>query len=82
MEEQITAAEKLRNMANWIGYMDEHFNDCMTSIQMIEQVYDACEEAGLEFADSLDWADADDSDEEYRLAKKVNEILGCKYYDV
>lgn len=78
MKEDITAAEKLRNIANWLDYQDENFNDRMTSIQMIEQVYDACNECDLEFADDLDWEDEDD--EEFKLAKKINEIFGYPYY--
>ena len=78
MKEDITAAEKLRNIANWLDYQDENFNDRMTSIQMIEQVYDACNDCDLEFADDLDWED--ENDEEFKLAKRINEIFGYPYY--
>lgn len=52
------------------------------TISDIEKVFDACEEHSLEFADNLDWEDGDTEDEEYLLAKDVNEILGKRYYRV
>ena len=78
MKREITAAEKLRRIVTWLDYQNENFNDKMTSIQMIEDVYDACDRHSLEFADDLNWESEDD--EEYKLAKEVNEILGCTYY--
>lgn len=78
MEEKELACDKLRRMVQWLDWQDENFNDKMTSVSMIEQVFDACEEHSLEFADNLDWEDTDD--EEYLLAKDVNRILGFKYY--
>lgn len=78
MKEEITAAEKLRNISRWLDWQNESFNDRMKSIQMIEQVYDACEKHDLEFADNLDWED--EEDEEFLLAKDINEIFGYPYY--
>lgn len=80
MAEQETACEKLRRMVNWLNWQDENFNDKFKSVADIEKCFDACERHSLEFADNLDWEDTDD--EEYLLAKEVNEILGHKYYDV
>lgn len=78
MEEKELACDKLRRMVQWLNWQDENFNDKMTSVSMIEQVFDACEKHDLEFADNLDWEDTDD--EEYLLAKDVNKILGYEYY--
>lgn len=74
------ACNKLRNIVQWLNWQDEHFNSKFQSISDIEKVYDACQNHGLEFADNLDWEDEDD--EEYLLAKEVNEILGYDYYNV
>lgn len=82
MEEQEKACDKLRRMVQWINWQDENFNDEFKSVTDIEKCFDACERHGLEFADSLDWEDGDTEDEEYLLAKEVNEILGHNYYDV
>lgn len=81
MEKQL-ACDKLREIANWLDYMDENFNNKFKSIADIERCYDACQAHSLEFADTLDWCDADDTDEEYVFAKEVNNILGFKYYNV
>lgn len=78
MEEK--ACDKLRRMVQWINWQDENFNDEFKSVADIEKCFDACEHHSLEFADNLDWEDTDD--EEYLLAKEVNEILGYNYYDV
>ena len=80
MEEKETACEKLRRMVKWLNWQDENFNDEFKSVADTEKCFDACERHSLEFADNLDWEDTDD--EEYLLAKEVNEILGHKYYDV
>lgn len=82
MAEKETACEKLRRMVNWLNWQDENFNDKFKSVTDIEKCFDACERHSLEFADNLDWEDGDTEDEEYLLAKEVNEILGHKYYKV
>lgn len=82
MKEQEKACDKLRRMVQWINWQDENFNDEFKSVPDIEKCFDACERHGLEFADSLDWEDGDTEDEEYLLAKEVNEILGHNYYNV
>lgn len=82
MKEQEKACDKLRRMVQWINWQDENFNDEFKSVADIEKCFDACERHGLEFADSLDWEDGDTEDEEYLLAKEVNEILGYNYYNV
>ena len=74
------ACDKLRRMVEWLDYQDENFNEKLTSVEMIEKMFDACERHSLEFADDLDWED--EEDEEYLLAGEVNEILGRKYYRV
>ena len=74
------ACDKLRRMVEWLDYQDENFNEKLTSVEMIEKMFDACERHSLEFADDLDWED--EEDEEYLLAVEVNEILGRKYYRV
>ena len=74
------ACDKLRRMVEWLDYQDENFNEKLTSVEMIEKMFDACERHSLEFADGLDWED--EEDEEYLLAVEVNEILGRKYYRV
>ena len=73
------ACDKLRRMVEWLDYQDENFNEKLTSVEMIEKMFDACERHSLEFADDLDW---EDEEEEYLLAVEVNEILGQKYYRV
>lgn len=60
------ACDKLRRIATWLDYQDENFNEKMTSVEMIEKMFDACERHSIEFADDLDWEDEDD--EEYLLA--------------
>lgn len=82
MEEQELACDKLRRIAEWLNYQDENFNEKMKTISDIEKVFDACERHSIEFADNLDWEDGDTEDEEYQLAKEVNEILGYQYYRV
>lgn len=82
MEEKELACEKLRRIVTWLNYQDENFNEKMKTISDIEKVFDACERHSLEFADNLDWEDGDTEDEEYQLAKEVNEILGYQYYRV
>lgn len=82
MEEKELAWEKLQRISNWLNYQDSNFNDKFKSINDIERCFDACERHSLEFADNLDWEDGDTEDEEYLLAKEVNEILGYKYYRV
>lgn len=82
MAEKETACEKMRRMVNWLNWQDENFNDKFKSIADIEKCFDACERHSLEFADNLDWEEGDTEDEEYLLAKEVNEILGHKYYKV
>lgn len=77
---ETSAADKLRSIVRWLDWQDENFNDRMLTVQQIEQVYDACERHSLEFADNLDWEDKDD--EEYLLAKEINDILGYRYYRV
>ena len=79
MKEEL-ACDKLRRIATWLDYQDENFNEKLTSVEMIEKMFDACERHSLDFADDLDWEDEDD--EEYLLAVEVNEILGRKYYRV
>lgn len=81
MAEKVTACDKLRRMVNWLNWQDENFNDKFKSVADIEKCFDACEGHSLEFADDLDWEDDDTEDEEYLLAKEVNEILGYKYYN-
>ena len=81
MAEKETACDKLRRMVNWLNWQDENFNDKFKSVADIEKCFDACERHSLEFADNLDWEDGDIEDEEYLLAKEVNEILGHKYYN-
>lgn len=78
MKEEL-ACDKLRRMVEWLDYQDENFNEKMTSVEMIEKMFDACERHSLEFADDLNWED--EEDEEYKLAVEVNEILGRKYYN-
>ena len=80
MKEKELACDKLRRMANWLNYQNEHFNDRFQSISDLERCFDACERHSLEFADDLNWEDGDTEDEEYLLAIEVNEILGYKYY--
>ena len=74
------ACDKLRRMVEWLDYQDENFNEKLTSVGMIEKMFDAGERHSLEFADDLCWED--EEDEEYLLAVEVNEILGRKYYRV
>ena len=74
------ACDKLRRMVEWLDYQDENFNEKLTSVEMIEKMFDACERHSIEFADDLDWED--EEDDEYLLAVEVNEILGRKYYRV
>lgn len=74
------ACDKLRDIAQWLNWQNENFNTEFKSISDIEKVYDACQKHDLEFADNLDWES--DEDEEYLLAKEVNEILGYDYYNV
>ena len=76
------ACDKLHKIADWLNEMADNFNDKFKSIADIERCYDACQARELWFADTLDWCDADDTDEEYVLAKEVNNILGFKYYNV
>lgn len=75
-----TATEKIRNIAAWLNWQDENFNDKFKTLGEIERCYDACLKHDLEFADNLDWESKDD--EEYKLACEVNKILGWKYYNV
>lgn len=82
LEDKEFACDKLRRIVEWLDYQDESFNQEMKTISDIEKVFDACEEHSLEFADNLDWEDGDTEDEEYLLAKDVNEILGKRYYRV
>ena len=74
------ACDKFRRIATGLDYQDENFNEKLTSVEMIEKMFDACERHSLEFADDLGWED--EEDEEYLLAVEVNEILGRKYYRV
>ena len=75
-----SAADKLRAIKNWLGWQDEFFNDKLKSIADIERCYDACQNHDIEFADNLEWEDEDD--EEYKLAKEVNNIIGENYYNI
>lgn len=79
MKEEL-ACDKLRDIAQWLNWQDEHFNSKFKSISDLEKMYDACQKHSLEFADNLDWEDTED--EEYLLAKEVNDILGYEYYNV
>ena len=47
MKEEL-ACDKLRRIATWLDYQDENFNEKMTSVEMIEKVFDACERHSLE----------------------------------
>ena len=79
-EDKEFACEKMRRIVEWMNWQSEAFNMQFKSIADIEKVFDACERHSLEFADNLDWEN--ESDEEYLLAKEINEIMGKEYYDV
>ena len=70
------ACEKIRQIVTWLDYQSESFNGKLKSVADIEKLFDACDRYGLEFADKLEL----ESNNEYKLAVKVNEILGYRYY--
>ena len=37
------ACDKFRRIATWLDYQDENFNEKLTSVEMIEKMFDACE---------------------------------------
>lgn len=77
-DEKLSAADKLRNMVNWINAQDENFNDHMKTVKTIEEIYDLCQTEGFEFADDL-YCEEDDI-ETRDFAKKINKALGFRYY--
>lgn len=54
MKTKIEAVDKLRNIANWIDWMDENFNSTIRSVSDFEKLYDYCQKSEIyEFADQL-----------------------------
>ena len=41
------ACDKFRRIATWLDYQDENFNEKLTSVEMIEKMFDACERKAL-----------------------------------
>ena len=68
------ACDKFRRIATWLDYQDENFNEKLTSVEMIEKMFDACERHILEFADDLDWEDEEDEEDDAFLPDRSSRI--------
>ena len=77
-----TAIEKLRNVVNWAGWMNEGFNMKLKSISDIEKVFDYCQKEDIEFVDDLEDSDYYENAEKLRYATEIEKLLGYSLYDV
>ena len=76
-EEKEYAIEKIRKIAAWSNYQDEHVNFRFNSISEIEKAYDVMMKLeGSEFLDELDEDDEDD----LALMEAINTALGRKFF--
>lgn len=75
-----TSTDKIRSIANWLGYQSESFNDRLKSISDIEKIYDYCLSSQLvEFLDSDTIFSLEEEDYDL-VVREVSELLGYSVF--
>lgn len=82
--ENLSVAEKMRRVVNWLDYMDEHFNDHFKDANSAMYVW---EHSYTDMIDNL-WDDLEPDEDGWvdediiHDAKLVNEAFGEEYYPI